>query len=199
MRNTLLLGAAFALLSTTASVAMPVVYAGGAGGDGFAYEVVFTNANYAGAVTAAQARTFNGVNGNLAVLTSEAQVRFILGLANGPYTAFANGLGDGTDFITNSAAFGRGAVDLTAFSSFSGTAAPTLGNALTVRRTNATGVVANGNVTIASGDATNSIAYIVQYAIPVPVPASLPLAATGLGVLALIARRRAKAKGLKAA
>lgn len=150
------------------------------------------------AATRAAAQTFtvggSTVNGSLLAIRSVAMMNFAAGTLSGTDYGWVDG-DRGSDpsqnFYSFSASSGGGGFDYNA-------AGITLGNPNT---SNASGNVlarVGGNPLVSRNDPSQNInGYWVQFIVnpvAVPVPASMPLMAAGLGALVLVARRKKKAK-----
>jgi len=186
-----LLAAAAILPLGHSAVAAPVQF-----GSSY-YEFVLDEAvSWDEANTSASGRTFNGVNGHLATVTSSAENDFLLGLVTPFPTPQGAWLGGAVDASQQASwVVGPEAGQLLTFNNF-GAGQPNEGpgnfymNVGTILGAIATGQWADAANGINSG-ANQITGYFVEYQVSaVPLPAALPFMITALGGLGFVGWRR---------
>jgi len=203
MKTTYLASACLALGLATSAGAAPVQWTSASGGNDHWYEVIWAHANltWNQANAAAQSLVHDGETGYLASITSAAEQAFLNGVNNAFTTASSSHHGT---YVTAWIGANDAAVD----GAFEWTSGEAFGYS------NWAGGEPNnwgGDEDYVqgwwSGDDWNDAGlystlqkYVVEYdsatnnnTNPVPVPASLPMALAGFGVMAWIGRRRKKA------
>lgn len=184
MKKTILAGIVAACAASAANAA-PVQFSG----NGHWYEFVSTTKSWTNALADASSSTFMGMTGHLVTITDAAENAFVLS-------------------VTNGARAWIGATDLDAFSSegnFVWAAGPEAGTPLAYSNwipgePNNLGNIGEDFVEMRSNGQWNDLpsymrlGYVVEYSpAPVPLPAGLPLVLTGVGALAVMRRRKARA------
>ncbi|MAY87319.1 MAG: hypothetical protein CML02_11455 [Pseudooceanicola sp.] len=197
MKKALYASAALALLAGAAQAA-PTQWTAASGGNDHWYEVIWARVNltWEQANAAAMAMSFNGQNGYLASITSAGEQSFLDGVNNAFATSSPSHGGTYvTAWIGGHDKNTEGSFEWTSGEAFSYT------NWSSGEPNNYGGNEDyvqgwwSGNQWNDNGSGTTLQKYVVEYNSPsqVPVPASLPLAAAGFGIMGWIGRRRKKA------
>jgi PEP-CTERM motif len=178
--------------------AVPLQYAG----TGNYYEFVFdVGISWQNASTAAAGSSYLGVSGHLATVTSAGENGFLVALIAAPSDVFAGGWLGGTSDNANVWTWAVGPEAGQAFSYTNWNPAeqnnPPAGLYMNIGLTGPNGGAAGqwydagGGISTGASGADPVVGYFVEYEVnAVPLPAALPLFASGLGALGLLGWRR---------